>query len=122
MAGGRYRLRVLGDGAAEVTTLGGLTVRTGGSVRDVDPATVALLFLPGGNTWATGHEDVLALATDLVARGRTVAAICGATLALARVWLLDDREHTSNAAEFWPSPGMPAPPTTGTSGWWWTGG
>lgn len=101
----RYRLRVLGDGSDEVTTKGGLRVRTEGAVSDVDPTTVALLVLPGGDTWDEGHQEVLALANRLEATGTPVAAICGATLGLARVGLLDDRSHTSNAPEFLAVPG-----------------
>jgi len=99
-APGRYRLQVLGDGAAEVVTMGGLRLRTDGAVREVDPATVALLVLPGADTWEDGHDEVLALARRLLDAGTPVAAICGATLGLARTGLLDDREHTSNAPEF----------------------
>ncbi|WP_448612959.1 DJ-1/PfpI family protein [Modestobacter sp. URMC 112] len=97
---GRYRLRVLGDGAAEVTTMGGLRLRTDGHLADVDPASVAALVLPGAETWGEGHDDALGLAGELLARGTPVAAICGATLGLARAGLLDDRAHTSNAPEY----------------------
>lgn len=97
---GRHRLRVLGDGTDEVTTMGGLRVRTDGAIADVDPDAVAMLVLPGAETWAQGHEEVLRLAADLLTRGIPVAAICGATLGLARAGLLDDRDHTSNAPEF----------------------
>jgi hypothetical protein len=54
---GRYRLRVLGDGAAEVTTMGGLQLGTDGALRDVDPSAVASLVLPGAHTWAEGHRE-----------------------------------------------------------------
>jgi putative intracellular protease/amidase len=94
---GQYRLRVLGDGSAEVTTKGRLHVRTDGSVDEVDEAEVALLVLPGADTWDEGHDQVLALARTLLNRDTPVAAICGATLGLARAGLLDDRAHTSNA-------------------------
>jgi putative intracellular protease/amidase len=97
---GRYRLRVLGEGADEVTTKGRLRLRTDGNVDSVDPAAVALLVLPGADTWDGGHDRVLALARRLVERGAPVAAICGGTLGLARAGVLDDRAHTSNAPEF----------------------
>jgi putative intracellular protease/amidase len=96
----RYRLRVLSDGPAEVTTKGQLHVRTHGSVDDLDEAQIALLVLPGADTWDEGHDQVLELARSLLNRGTPVAAICGATLGLARAGLLDDRAHTSNAPEF----------------------
>jgi putative intracellular protease/amidase len=56
--------------------------------------------MPGADTWGEGHDKVLALASDLVVRGTTVAAICGATLGMARAGLLDDRPHTSNAPDY----------------------
>src|SRR5918994_240729 len=77
-----------------------LRIRTEGAIGDVDPSEVALLVLPGADTWDEGHDQALALATSLVQAGTPVAAICGATLGLARAGLLDDRAHTSNAPEF----------------------
>jgi putative intracellular protease/amidase len=59
-----------------------------------------MLIIPGADTWAEGHDEVLALASDLVTAGKPVAAICGATLGLARAGLLDDRPHTSNAPDY----------------------
>ena len=97
---GRYRLRVVGDGAPVVTSKGGLRLLTDGSVADVDPDRTAMLVLIGADTWGSGHDDALALATRLLERGTPVAAICGATLGLARAGLLDDRRHTSNAPEY----------------------
>ena len=97
---GRFRLRVLGDGATSVTTKGRLRVATDGPLDAVDEDEVALLVLPGADSWGSGHETALALAARLLARGVPVAAICGATLGLARAGLLDEREHTSNAADF----------------------
>ena len=99
-APGRFRFRVAGDGAEEVVTKGRLRPRTDGDVADVDPAATALLVLPGGDTWEDGHDRVLSLARQVLAGGGTVAAICGATYALARSGLLDDRAHTSNAPEY----------------------
>ncbi len=102
---GSWQLQVLGDDLEQVTTTGGLRLATDGSLDAVDLENTALLVLPGGDTWATGHERVLELASTLVDRGTPVAAICGATLGLARVGLLDQRAHTSNAPEFLASSG-----------------
>lgn len=102
---GPYRLRVLGDGPDQVTTKGRLRLVTDGDLGAVDEDDTAMLVLPGADTWGDGHEAALALAERLLARGVPVAAICGATYGLARVGLLDERDHTSNAPDFLPATG-----------------
>jgi putative intracellular protease/amidase len=97
---GRFRLRVFADGQQQVTTAGGLRVLADGDLSEVVPGDVALLVLPGGNTWEDGHDRVLGLAARMLDDGRPVAGICGATYGLARAGLLDSRRHTSNAPEF----------------------
>lgn len=85
-------------GVETVRSIGGLTVvpdTTLDAVGDPD-----LLILPGASTWGEGHDEVLALVRRVVDAGGLVAAICGATLGLARSGLLDDREHTSNAPDY----------------------
>jgi putative intracellular protease/amidase len=96
----RFRFRVLADGQESVTTKGRLRLLTDGDVSDVDVATVAMLVLPGSDTWFDGHETVLALAQTLLERNIPVAGICGATYGLARTGLLDSRAHTSNTPDF----------------------
>jgi putative intracellular protease/amidase len=49
---------------------------------------------------AGGGEEFAAAAGLFLAADVPVAAICGATLGLARAGLLDDRRHTSSAAEY----------------------
>ena len=92
------RLIVVSESGSAVTTMGGLRITPDCALADL-PAVDALI-LPGAQTWSTGHDAVLGLAADAIAAGTAVAAICGATYGLARVGLLDDRPHTSNAAEF----------------------
>jgi putative intracellular protease/amidase len=96
----RYRLRVLADGQREVTTAGQLRLLTDGDLSEVLVDEVALLVLPGADTWFTGHKSALQLARTLLERDTPVAAICGATYGLARAGLLDSRAHTSNASDF----------------------
>jgi putative intracellular protease/amidase len=96
----RFRLRVLADGQQEVTTAGRLRLRTDGDLGEVAVDAVALLVLPGADSWFDGHERVLDLACALLEMGTPVAGICGATYGLARAGLLDSRAHTSNARDF----------------------
>jgi transcriptional regulator GlxA family with amidase domain len=96
----RFRMRILADGQREVTTAGRLRLLTDGNLSEAAIDTVALLVLPGANTWSDGHEQVLGLAQTLLERDTPVAGICGATYGLARAGLLDSRMHTSNAPDF----------------------
>ncbi len=92
------RLIVVSETGEAVTTKGGLRITPDVAVAHLP--TLDALILPGADTWDSGHDTVLKVAAELVAAGKPVAAICGATLGLARTGLLDDRPHTSNAAEF----------------------
>jgi putative intracellular protease/amidase len=67
-----------------------------------------MLILPGGQSWERGGNlEAVRLVLQFVAAGVPVAAICAATLALARAGLLNDRQHTSNAREYLRASGYP---------------
>jgi len=84
-----------------VTTMGGLRILPDMAVDEVDVRDAALLLLPGGETWLEPcHAPVLDKAREFLAAGVPVAAICGATMALAQAGLLDERPHTSNDLGF----------------------
>ncbi|UVJ39960.1 DJ-1/PfpI family protein [Arthrobacter sp. CJ23] len=98
---GRFRLVVASDSQGKpVRTMGGLQVLPDTHVSELNPDDVGMLILPGADTWSSDHDAILSFAEDLLAEGTPVAAICGATLGLARSGLLNDRAHTSNAPEF----------------------
>ncbi|MDJ0394398.1 DJ-1/PfpI family protein [Rhodococcus sp. G-MC3] len=96
----RYQLKVVSDGGFEVTSLGGMHIRPDGDLADLDASNLAALVLPGGGGWAHAHSAVLGLAGRLLDQGVPVGGICGATLGLGRMGLLNNRPHTSNAPEF----------------------
>jgi len=90
-------VRAVGATAEPVRTMGGLRLTPDLAVADLDPADSAVLILPGADTWAEpAQAPILAKAREFLAAGVPVAAICGATIALADAGLLDDRPHTSN--------------------------
>lgn len=97
---GRFRLEWVAPSPHDITTLGGLRITPDRVFAEWDSSRVAVLVIPGGDTYASGHQELMAVAADFVAAGIPVAAICGGTLALARSGLLDDRQHTSNVPEF----------------------
>lgn len=93
----RYVVKTVGLSRAPVRTRGGVTIIPDLALAEVRPADSALLILPGSDLWADKRTDpALALAQEFVDAGVPVAAICGATLGLARVGLLDHRRHTGN--------------------------
>lgn len=99
---GGHAVRTLGLSGEPVVSMGGLTVLPDEDVADVDPESVRLLILPGGDHWEQAPLDP-ALHDFLAAlfKARTpVAAICGATVALARAGFLAGRRHTSNGRDY----------------------
>lgn len=93
----------VGFGSEVVTTAAGLRVVPDLSWEQVQIEKVRLLLLPGGDAWQRGEYPTAAFEEKLNAllTARVpVAAICGATVALARAGTFEGRAHTSNAAEW----------------------
>jgi putative intracellular protease/amidase len=98
---GRYAVRTVAAADAPVVSMGGLRIVPGTTLAELAPDESAMLILPGAETWdSAAHEGVLDTARAFLDAGTPVAAICGATYGLARAGLLDDRAHTSNAADY----------------------
>jgi len=99
---GKRHVVAVGFDREPVLSMGGLRVLPDRSLHDVAPDDIGILILPGGDYWespAPGAERTLTgLLRQLEAVGTPVAAICGATLALARAGLLNDRRHTSTVS------------------------
>ncbi len=94
-------VRYVGSGTAPVTTMGGMRIVPDLALAELDPADSEMLVLPGSEIWATeAYAPFVEKARGFLQAGTPVAAICGATGALAGAGLLDDRRHTSNAPEF----------------------
>lgn len=84
-----------------VKTAGGITMIPDISVDQIDVNETAALLLIGADTWLDKQQKkILDLASELAKKEVLVAAICGATLGLAHIGLLDSRRHTSNAPFF----------------------
>ncbi len=100
-APGRYRVVTVGLTGDPVTTMGGLRVQPDVALREVSPAASSMLILPGGQTWESDlNAGAIEMARRFIARCVPVAAICAATLALARAGLLNNRYHTSNTRDY----------------------
>lgn len=98
---GEADLVMIGNGLTPITTMGGLTITPEKDIDDVIFNKDDLIILPGGNTWSDPkNQKILDMVSDLLDRGVTVAAICGATIALADKGVFDNRNHTSSDKEF----------------------
>jgi len=99
---GQYRVESVGLSRAAVQSMGGLRVMPSTTVTEVDPADVAVFILPGGDRWENAPIEVELAETlkSLDEKGVPLAAICGATLAIARMGLLRGRRHTSNGLSY----------------------
>lgn len=96
---GRYRIQTVAINAEPVTTIGGVTILPDITLEELNSS--AMLILPGGEAWDAGENtEILEPAKEFLAAGIPIAAICGATAGLARAGILDDKPHTSNAAEY----------------------
>ena len=97
----KYTIKTVGYTKDTIQTMGSLTVTPDCSIAEIDSNQMAALLLPGANTWdAPQHQALLKEVPAYLEQGILVAAICGATLALANLAVLDTRKHTSSALEF----------------------
>lgn len=97
----RVSLKTVSDSKEPIHTMGGLTIVPDCLIDDIAVKETSVLLLPGADTWNDPqHGAILEKARNLLSAGATVCAICGATVALANLGLLDQRPHTSNGAGF----------------------
>lgn len=97
----RISLKTVSYAKEPIHTMGGMTVMPDCLVDDIVVNETNLLLLPGANSWSDSrHEAIIKKASDFLSVGATVCAICGATVALANLGLLDKRPHTSNGPGF----------------------
>jgi putative intracellular protease/amidase len=99
--GTRFDVVTVAESLEPVTSMGGVRMVPDALLADLDPADSDILVLAGADMWdAGGGEAFVAAAGRFLGAGVPVAAICGATAGLARAGLLDERRHTSAAAEY----------------------
>jgi putative intracellular protease/amidase len=98
---GRYRMVTVASSLRPITTMGGVLIQPDVSIDAVTPDSSAMLVLPGGQSWERdAHGEALQLASRFIAAGTPVAAICAATLALARAGFLDRLRQSGDAREY----------------------
>ncbi|ECB9662592.1 glutamine amidotransferase [Listeria monocytogenes] len=97
----RVSLKTVSYSKESIKTMGGMTIVPDCVIDDIVMSEASVLLLPGADTWNNlEHKAIIEKASELLALNATVAAICGATVALANHGLLNNRPHTSNGAGF----------------------
>ena len=103
---GRFRVQTVAETAEPITTMGGVRIVPDLTLAELEPESSAMLIMAGDHRWGEGGNGPFATkAAQFLRAGTPVAAICGATLGLARAGLLDEYDHTSNAAVYLQSSG-----------------
>ncbi len=98
---GKYQLKTFSINGKPVRTIGGLLITPDLSLNEVAYSDAEMLILPGGTSWEEGgNQEVALLAKKFHENQIKVAAICGATLGLAKIGLLDTIKHTSNSKDY----------------------
>jgi len=94
-------LMKIGKTLEPITTMGGMTITPEESIDNILFHEGDLLILPGADTWLEeANTAIVDIVSDIVHKNVIIAAICGATIALAQHGILNNRHHTSNDKEF----------------------
>ena len=99
---GQYRVETVALTRDPVASMGGIRVLPSRTVSEVDPADVACFILPGGDRWEREPmaPEIETLLNQLDDQQVPIAAICGATVGMAKAGLLRGRRHTSNGLNY----------------------
>ena len=97
----KFDVVTVGFSDESVTTMGGLRVLPDATLNTVNADEAAIFILPGGDMWEEkSSEKLIALLHKLKAASVPIAAICGATLEIARAKLTERLRHTSNSPDY----------------------
>ncbi|MFW9824639.1 MAG: type 1 glutamine amidotransferase family protein [Candidatus Thorarchaeota archaeon] len=91
----------IGNTTQPIKTMGGISVTPDKCIDNIEFNEGDLLILPGADTWMDiDNKKIMNIVANLINDKVIIAAICGATMALAQNKLLNNRKHTSNDKEF----------------------
>ena len=90
----------IGNTTEPIKTMGGIMITPDESIDNIRFKEDDLLILPGADTWMEEeNKKIIDIVSDIIDKKVIIAAICGATFALANKGILNDRNHTSNDME-----------------------
>jgi putative intracellular protease/amidase len=107
---GQLSVVSVGFSKESIITMGGLKVTPDISLSEISHEKALLFILPGGEMWQKKNPDFRKYFNDIDSleellvnfhrEGVPIAAICGATITMARAGLLRGIKHTSNGPGF----------------------
>jgi putative intracellular protease/amidase len=90
----------VGNNLTAIKTMGGIEIIPDIDVDNMNIEDRDLIILPGADTWQNeNNRKIIDIVSENMNRDITIAAICGATIALADNGILDNKKHTSNDKE-----------------------
>ncbi|MBO3446289.1 DJ-1/PfpI family protein [Clostridium sp. CCUG 7971] len=97
----KFYIKTVGVNKNSVKTLGGLTIIPDCSLDEINEDEMVAILLPGADRWiADDQKLIVGKLTSYIDKGILVAAICGATIALSDLGILNNYLHTSNSLEY----------------------
>lgn len=102
-----YQLKTIGIRKEPIRSMSGMTMipdldfMPETDLEDIDGENTGMLILPGGDAWEKGRNELITpLVAHCLLHGIPVAGICGATIFLAQLGLLNRSVHTSNSMDY----------------------
>jgi putative intracellular protease/amidase len=91
----------IGNTNEPIKTMGGIIITPDESIDNIRFKEDDLLILPGADTWMEEeNKKIVDIVSGIINEKVIIAAICGATVALANKGILNNRKHASNDIEF----------------------
>lgn len=91
----------IGNTTDPIKTMGGITITPDENIDNIKFEEDDLLILPGADTWTEEeNKKIIDIVPGILNEKVIIAAVCGATVALANKGILNNRKHTSNDIEF----------------------
>ena len=91
----------IGNTTEPIKTMGGIIITPDESIDNIRFKEDDLLILPGADTWMEEeNKKIIDIVSGIINEKVIIAAICGATVALANKGILNNRKHASNDIEF----------------------
>ena len=98
---GKFEIVTVGFSRESITSMAGLKITPDLALKDIQTDNAALLMLPGGDMWQEKSQPgVESLLRSFHDKDIPVAAICAATLEIARAGLTRNTRHTSNRLSY----------------------